>query len=811
MAEKLNVANTTFHDDEYVQLSDEFEQIRTCIGMYISYRGTKAAIHLFKEIFNNALDECVNPNSPADIVKVYFDEALGEIMISDNGRGIPFEVMKATITEKHTSTKFGRKFNVDSAGENGVGLKVTAALSDYFEATSFRCKESKTIIFRDGVMEEPSIKKEKKETHGFLVRFRPSPKYLGEINMTKDDICDWLRCMSYICPKGITMQLYSMKKGAEICEKSEYVHEGLTADIAFMAESMEVPPIELHASQEGENVENEIKLDIAFTYDKTVDYEVIDSYCNYVHTIENGEHVSGTESAICSFFVREGRKQDPNAKYEITYEDCKKGLVLAVNCRTVKPDFGGQVKEKVTNPTIRTDSRKLMAKALEDYFLDKQNVLKKLIDYLRKIARIRIEASGIKGIDVKKPTSWIDDAIITAYYPIADRNSKGYKELIIAEGVSAGGGILAVRNPEYQAILEMRGVPFNAYTATLQRTLQNEVFRQLVKVLGCGVGADFNIAHLKWNRIIIMTDSDVDGFNITSLVCAFFVKHMPQIIEEERLYKSVPPLYSLAHSAKNRKYTKKDFIFDKKEYFDLQNQIIADNVILQTVWEDKDGVHYKNLTKKEALKFLEMNQMYSYYLKNFHKKTACPTMVLEVICWELLSTAVARDFTVVDSWETRFKEVIEKDFPEMTFDVVTHSLSGSLHGDMVTVIVDDIFIKNSRKFMNILAQNDNLYVRFTNKNEPESLILCTIGDFLNATGQTYNVDIAQRFKGIGEVPQELLFRSTLNPAVRKLIKVTMDDPLKADETFNILHGDNTSDERKKLIEGDWLTLEDLDN
>ena len=100
MAEKLNVANTNFHDDEYVQLSDEFEQIRTCIGMYISYRGTKAAIHLFKEIFNNALDECVNPNSPADIVKVYFDEALGEIMISDNGRGIPFEVMKATITEK---------------------------------------------------------------------------------------------------------------------------------------------------------------------------------------------------------------------------------------------------------------------------------------------------------------------------------------------------------------------------------------------------------------------------------------------------------------------------------------------------------------------------------------------------------------------------------------------------------------------------------------------------------------------------------------------------------------------------------------
>ena len=207
------------------------------------------------------------------------------------------------------------------------------------------------------------------------------------------------------------------------------------------------------------------------------------------------------------------------------------------------------------------------------------------------------------------------------------------------------------------------------------------------------------------------------------------------------------------------------------------------------------------------MEFLEKNQMYGYYLKNLHKKTACPTMVLEVICWELVQPEIVLEA----KWEIPFKKKIEKDFPEMTFDTTTHSLSGSLHGDMVTVIVDSIFMKNAKKFINVLINNDNLYVRFTNKNEPESMIMCTIGDFLEATGQRYNVEIAQRFKGIGEVPEELLFRSTLNPALRKLIKVTMDDPLKADETFNILHGDSTSDERKKLIEGDWLTLEDLDN
>ena len=507
MAQKLTGTEVKeFHDDEYIQLQDEFEQIRTCIGMYISYRGTKAALHLFKEIFNNSLDECVNQNSPANQIEVFYKEDINEIIISDNGRGIPLEILKDAVTKKHTSTKFGRKFNVDSAGENGVGLKVTAALSDVFEITTFREDKSKTIKFTDGKIQEFPIKKEKKPKHGLVVRFIPSEKYLGRIKMTVDDICEWMRSMSYICPAGIKMKLYAQKGKSDAMITRTYTRTGLGADVEYMASSLEVPPIVLSVSQLGDEIENEMKLEMAFSYDKTTDTEVVDSYCNYVHTIENGEHVNGCESAICSYIVKEAKKMDPSAKYEIIYEDCKKGLILAVNCRSVQPQFGGQTKEKVNNAAIRTDARKLMSKALEKYFVENQSVLKKIVDYLRKIARIRLEAHGIKGIDVKKTTSWIDDADIKEFTPLADRNSKGYKELILTEGLSAAGGIEAVRNAQFQAVFQLSGVVDNAFNQSLARALKNDTLRKLVKVLGCGIGPDFNIANLKWNKIIITTD-----------------------------------------------------------------------------------------------------------------------------------------------------------------------------------------------------------------------------------------------------------------------------------------------------------------
>lgn len=821
MAEKMKTApkvqDKPFKDDEFIVVDNEFEQIRKFTSMYISYVGSRGALHIFKEIFNNALDECVNPLSIGDTVEVYFDEATNDIMINDNGRGIPFEKFEDTLTKKHSTSKNERKWNADSAGQNGVGLKLMCALSDYAIVTTYRGEQSMTIEFKDGVMTKHPIKNEKKPIYGLYTKFKPSEKYLGPCAITSDQICEWMRQMSYICPDGIKMKLIAQKSDSDIIINRTYERAGLAADVIYMAESLEVPPITLYSELVGENVDNkdEIKIEMSFSYDKTNDQELIDSYCNYVHTTQHGKHVEGCESALCAFLTKEAKRLDPSSKYEVIFEDCRKGLILAVNCRAIDPQFGGQTKDVVNASNIRDNARRLMKVELEKFFTENQSVLKKIVDYLRKIAKIRISSYGIKGIDVKKPTTWIDEAEIKNYIPLADRNYKGYKELLIVEGNSASGGLEKTRNPKYQAAFILMGVVANTFEQPLSKVMGNSrsnILQSLVKILGCGIGKDFNISNLKWNRIIIVTDADTDGSNITSLLCAFFAAHMPGIIEEERLYKSVPPLYSIDMNTKKSKKIGRDFLFDKREYYSIYHKLVSDNVDFALMYQDDtEHGHIDKLTWKEKMDWLEMNTMYLYHLNNLRKKSFCLPIIIETVCWELLSNPAFSIGGNSYGWEAQFKSVIEKDFPEVTYDVGDHSLIGSYNTESVSLIVDQLFIKNATPLIKIMAKNPTLFVYYKNKNDSEEPIVATIGGFLAAVDAPYSPDVEQRFKGIGELPEDLLFRSVMNPTMRKLYKITMSDVDKAMKTLAIIHGEKFSDERKKLIDNDNFTLEDIDN
>lgn len=795
-------APVTIHDDNYVYFEDEYEQVRKFIGMYISYRGTKAALHLFKEIFNNALDECVSKNSPANQIDIYFDEETRRIIIEDNGRGIPFDKLRQVCTKKHTTTKEGRKFNVESAGENGVGLKVTAALSDYYQVTSFRGLESKslTVVHGKDITESNPTKLKQPKT-GLRVEFIPSEEYLGRIHLTADDLCDWLRCMSYICPKGITMKLVSKKSKSDVMISREYKAEGLAEDVKFMGNELEFNPIQVGFNQiSEEDPMKEFAIDMAFSYDLTMDGETIDSYCNYVHTIENGTHVDGCESALCSFFVKAAQKLDPKSKYPVTFEDCKKGLILAINCRAARPNFSGQVKERVGNEYMQTDSRKQMQKALDEYFTSNQATLKRIVDYLRKMAKIRLASHSMKGLDGKKTQTWADEREVPTYIGLSDRNTKGYTELFICEGDSAGRHVANMVDHRFQAVYLLRGVIPNAYGVSSEKAMKSDVLRNLVKILGCGIGKDFNIANLRFNKIIILSDEDIDGHNITSLICAFFAVHLPQIIIEERLYKAVPPLYLLADNKKNSFIKGNKYIFDKHEYNDIFDRSVADNVEMSQVMPD--GTMIK-LSKKEAYAWMRTNLQYLYYLENMVKKSAAPMYIVEVVCWEYLAA---------NGDEKKFKKLIEADFPECTFDLREHSLHGAFQKEDITLIIDSIFLRNAERLFEIMKENDSLIVAFRNRSskesEPEKV---TIGQFLKIVSGKYSPDIDQRFKGLGEMDGELLFVSTLNPTIRKLYKITMHSTERALAQMGNLHGKVNADFRKHLVYDGRYTLEDIDN
>lgn len=802
MSTKRN-AVMAFKDDEYQAITNQFKQIQECIGMYISEAGTAGAIHLLKEIVNNAMDECINENSPADTIIIEYYEALGRFVVTDNGRGIPFEELVRTCSEKHTSTKFNsnRQYNKYSAGCNGVGLVVTTALSNYMEITSMRAYgdgtyKKKTISFSNCELTEGKIENNKKETHGTCVVFEPSQRYLGHIDIKCDDIITWLRKMSYIMPPNVTTKFnWFPKDKNEPPRRREFKSVGLGENVKFLGTNLEFDPIYVTYT------EDEMELEFAFSYDKSVENELSDSYCNYVITKDHGYHEDACLSALCDFFVKQARKADPDAKYEVIRTDVRKGLVYAVNCRAMHVILEGQHKSKVGSKEIAETGKPGILDKLSSYFETNKSQLNKVISYLRQMAKIRIEACKVKGIKPPKPLSVFDEADIEKYCPISERNKKDYCELIITEGDSASGAIKQTRNPYYQAVYTTGGVLTNVSEMSFADIVKYKVPQELIKIIGCGIGPQFNINNLRWNKIILGMDADPDGNFIKSLTSTFLIVTMPELIEDGRLYSARPPLYTISDKSFKKYKTGKNYLYDKREFMHLEHDIIASNTLLA-----EEGCEVFN--KRELLQWLENNKSYIDELDSLSRKTACDPDILEHVCWSILAAEATLD---TKSMDAERKKYFKKVFPEMTYDPVNKSLYGVYNYKFYSLIIDNVFMNAAITFIKILSNNNSIYVFSKNKNESDQKMeKTTIGQFLRNASSEYNIEIDQRFKGLGEVNPRLLFTATINPKTRKLYRLTMQDRDRAIKDMLLLHGSKSVAARRDLLLSAVIDKDDID-
>ena len=791
--------NMAFKDDTYQEITNEFKQIQECIGMYISSKGHDGAFHLFKEIFNNALDECANELSPANKISIQLFEEDGLITVSDNGRGMPFDEMVTSCSKKHTSTKFGnnRGSNKYAAGMHGVGLVVTTALSDIMSATSYRefsdgTSKEKTINFISCNLTEEKPKSCKKAKHGFTVRFIPSKKYLGDFTITSDDVITWLRHMSYIIPKGITMEFdFIPKDKSNVFRTRTFEAVGLADNVKFLSTQSEVDPIFIHDESE------DVEIEFAFTYDKTIDDCVVDSYCNYVITKDGGYHEDACISALTDYLVKAARKDDPDAKYEVIRSDIKKGLACAVNLRAMNVTLAGQHKSKVESKEIYDYVKPTIVKKLDKYFSINQSVLEKIITYLRQIAKIRIESYKVKGIKPPKQMTLYDEADIKKYAPISERNKKDYCELIITEGDSASGAIKQTRHPYYQALYTTGGVFTNVMEMPLQEIVKKAVPADLIKIIGCGIGPQFNINNLRWNKIILAMDADPDGNFIKSLTSAFIIITMPELIEDGRLYSARPPLYTISDRSIKKYKPSKSYLYDKREYNNFENSIIAKNVDL--------AINGEILTNSEKIAWLNMNANYIQELTHLENATACDPVILEYLCGTMLELPCRYNKN-----GKKFAAIEKKIFPEMKYDEKTHSLSGVYNNKKYALIVDDAFTSAASGFLKAMALNDSIEVEYKNKHSDDKSEIVTIGQFLKSVRSEYNVEVSARFKGLGEVSPQLLFTSAINPKTRKLVRLTMEDRDRVIQTMLNLHGMKNVDIRKSMLIEANVDKDDID-
>lgn len=803
-------------DDQFIALRDELSQIRLARGMYVGDGGNKGAFHLFKEIFNNSLDEMNNEQNARKKVKriyVTFSEKKQKFTVLDEGRGIPMDILKEAIMTKHVTTKnlsLSDSRNKKQTGLNGVGQTLVLALSDMMEVTTFRGTQMKKLSFLDGNLVDEVVCPLKKDDQmtGTMTEFIPSKKYLGDFHIDNDMILDFLRNMSYIVEPDVELTLT-----LEDAPKKHKTHvmkaQGLEAAVKYMSSDLEFPPVTVKV------VTNEYDLSIAFSYDKSVNNTEFTSYCNYVITDFGGSHETVAQQAICQYFTREAKRLEPNAKQEISFDDCKNGLMIAVNLEHIHPEFESQNKERVSNK-FTNDDKKLISDAIYNVMNNNGGVLKKAITYLRNVSKARQEANKIKGVKLVKQTTFLDDAEIPKFFPTTDRNANHYKELYLCEGDSAAGGVDNCRNRTYQAILTINGVTDNVHDCSLPQLLQKTTFKNLLTVLGCGVGPNFDINKLRYNKIIICTDKDIDGNNITSLLLCFFITFLPELIYQGKVYKAMPPLYLMDQVSLKKYYKGREWLYDKYEYYNLYHSIIADNVDLW--FEDtpddvlKSGKTPKitapyitKFSKKQVIEWMNLTSEYSTELNNLGKKAACNTTLLEIIC------SFKRHFKNKKDFET----AIKNNFPEMHYDPANESLMGSWEGDYFSLICDKLFDYSASRYLQQLYKNaDNVYVWFKSKKDTDGTpTRCTVGQFLDIMTSTINLKIEQRFKGVGEAEAPLLFKTTVNPKFRKLYKITIEDIKEAKATFELLHGKSADlrERRRELLDSASISYADIDN
>lgn len=792
-------------DDVYQIIEDEFKQVQISLGMYIGKKGTLAALHLLIETTNNAIDEVSNPLALGKIITITFDERNQVFGVADNSRGIPFDLMVNVSSKKHSSTKFNRneKKMKTQAGRNGVGIIVTVAGCEFYTMTSYRNTESKKIEYIDCKLIDHGVTKLKKEKHGLEVTFKPSPKYLdGDIHVTLPMIEEYLRKLSYILQDEITINFigydlaYDETNPKSVVTKRTYTKQGLVENVKYMSSTLEFEPILVSLETE------DYDLDVAFSYDKTLDDNVVESYCNYIITTEGGHHVTVSMRAICEFFARKAKELDPNNKYEIIYDDCRKGLVMAINCRHINPAFEGQHKSKVSNEDVLTTGKRELVQALTQYFSNNNNELRKVIAYLRQIAKVRLTANKIKGVVQKSTTNFMDDFEIPMFLNVANPNSSGYKELLIVEGDSAKGAVDTARTNTFQAILGTRGVVDNVQEWTISEMLSKDsFFKGLITLMGCGIGKNFDINKLKYDKLIILTDVDVDGAYITSLLIVFYANFYPEIILAGKLYKALPPLMKIDKRPIAKWYNGTEYLYSKEDYYDLIDKIISENTEI-CLYENETGDEVINLSKRERKEWLKMNSEYLSLLQNLAKRTAAKPLILEYVCYYALVYPNRDDFEIA----------ITNKFPEI--ELVGESLVGSYEGEQICIIIDKIFFNIVKKFIELLAQNTSLFVACKNKNDKEDYYeRITLGQFFTMMDKLYPVNITQRFKGLGEANADILFSTTLNPKTRRLVRLNMSDVDKAKETLEMLHGKSKKmiAKRREMLEKASISYFDIDN
>ncbi len=803
------------YDASHITVLEGIQAVRKRPAMYIGDTSSRGLHHLVYEVVDNSIDEALAGYCTSVQVRINAD---GSCTINDNGRGIPVDMhptekrpaVEVALTVLHAGGKFDNDSYKVSGGLHGVGVSCVNALSEWLEVEVRRDGQIYHQRYERG---KPVTKLEtigKTRGTGTKITFLPDSQiFTGSIKLEWDILANRLRELAFL-NGGIEIhfsqeepareELFKFKGG--VVEFVEYLNRSKTAIhpkvIAFVKER------------------DKIEVEIAFQYTDTYT-ETMLCFANNINTIEGGTHLSGFRSALTRTVnaYAKANKLIKEDKESLSGEDIREGMTAVISVKLPGPQFEGQTKTKLGNSEVEGIVASVVNDELATYLEEHPPVAKRVIEKALLSARARDAAR--KARDLTRRKGALDSAALPGKLADCSERDPALCELYLVEGDSAGGSAKQGRNREFQAILPLRGKVLNVEKARLDKILNNNEIRTMVTAIGAGIGADdFDVSKVRYHKIIIMTDADVDGSHIRTLLLTFFYRQMPHLIESGYVYLAQPPLYKVSRK-KREEYIDTDETLTRK-LLELGAEDLTLKISKNKSFEGKElmAVMELLLQIEQASKSLARKGVaIEDYLKKRTKAGVFPRYYVTIGKGD----NAEHHFVAGDNELKELREQEEKKAGAQ-LEIITEGGQPQNGQADATFRLQELYVATAlAKVVEAIEKKDFTLDHFYTHEKPVFTLkdsddvetpIFSLPNLLEVIREFGRKGLnIQRYKGLGEMNPEQLYETTMNPEKRKLLKVVQEDAIKADEIFTILMGDEV-EPRRKFIEDNALNVTNLD-